>query len=103
MKRTTCKHVVTGLALLACLSLCAPATAHATVLGGPGNHASVSSAGLGWLATLWDGLRLVITGGGQTSGAVAKNGAAANSSPAASQGGGATIDDTSQINPDGHR
>jgi hypothetical protein len=100
MKRTTCKHVVAALALLACLSLCVPATAHATAFGGPGSHATILSAGLDWLAALWDGIKLVISGGGKPGGAVAKDGAAV---PAGgSQGGGATMDDTSQINPDGH-
>src|ERR1700688_3910896 len=102
MKRTTCKHVVAGLALLACLSLCAPATAHASVLAGPGSHAGIWSYGLDWLGSLWDGFKMVITGGGNAGGAKVKD-AAVNSSPSASQGGGATIDDTSQINPDGSR
>ena len=99
MKRTTCKHVVAALALLACLSLCAPAAAHATVIAGPGSHATLLSAGLNWLAALWDGIKLVIAGGGRPGGVVAKDAAV----PAGgSQGGGAVMDDTSQINPDGH-
>ena len=99
MKRTTCKHVVAALALLACLSLCAPATAHATVLPGPGGHVTILSAGLDWLAALWDGIKLVIAGGGKPGGAIAKDAAVPSGG---SPSGGASMDDTSQINPDGH-
>jgi hypothetical protein len=102
MKRTTCKRVVAGLALLACLSLCAPATAHATVLAGPGSHSSMWSTGFGWLSSFWDAFRMMIAGGGNGGAPVTKDGAAINSAPGASQGGGAQMDDTSQINPDGH-
>ncbi len=99
MKRTTCKHVVAGLALLACLSLCAPAAAHATALPGTGSHAG-RSVGMGWLTSFWDVLKMMLTGGGGAGAPVAKD--VTTTAPAPSTGGGAQMDDTSQINPDGH-
>lgn len=100
MKRTTCKHVVAGLALLACLSLCAPAAAHAIPLPGVGSHAGWSVGMGGWLASFWDVLKMMLTGAGATGAPVAKD--VTTAAPAPSAGGGAQMDDTSQINPDGH-
>lgn len=101
MKRTTCKRVVAGLALLACLSLYAPIAAHATALPGTGNHAGWS-AGIGWLSSFWDVLKIMLAGGGAAGTPVAKDGAAPTVAPGPPPGGGAQMDDTSQINPDGH-
>jgi hypothetical protein len=108
MKRFTWKHAAAGLALLAVLSLVAPAPAQAAGWGF-GEPVAWSGGAWAWIASLWDQFAALVRGAPGASGAAGGPGghrhAAAKSDPASSgsaTGGASSAGDaSSMINPDG--
>jgi len=103
MKRITWKHAVAGLALLATLSLVAPAPAQAAVWGA-GERGDAWSDGWSWMSSLWDGLVRMLGGGAagrvppQAPATARPQGTAVEKSTTDSS---VTGDNGSMINPDG--
>jgi len=104
MKQVTWKHAVAGLALLAVLSLVAPAPAQAAVWGA-GERGGAWSDGWSWMSSLWDGFLMMLGGGGgrvpQAPAAARPHAPAVEKSSTGSSGGTVSGDSGSMINPDG--
>jgi hypothetical protein len=102
MNRITWKHAVAGLALLATLSLVAPAPAQAAAWGA-GGRGDAWSEGWSWISSLWDGW-VALFGGGRAPQAPApakQRRPAVGKSTTDSSGGTTSGDDGALINPDG--
>lgn len=100
MKRVICKQAVAVLALLAILSLVAPAPAQAAVWGAGSRGAW--SDGWTWIASLWEQVAMMF-GGGKTmrSPSAVKQLGLVQKSSTTSGGASASSDNGSMINPDG--
>jgi hypothetical protein len=108
MNRITWKHAVAGLALLATLSLVAPAPAQAAVWGA-GGRGDAWSDGWSWISSLWGELVMMFGGGAgrvpprapQAPATARPHGPAVEKSTTDNSGGTVTGDNGSMINPDG--
>jgi len=110
MKRITWKHAFAGLALLATLSLVAPAPVQAAVWGA-GGRGDAWSEGYSWMSSLWDGLVMMFGGGAAgrvppqatkaPPAAARPHGPAVEKSTTGSSGGTASGDIGPGLNPDG--
>jgi hypothetical protein len=102
MNRITWKHAVAGLALLATLSLVAPAPAQAAAWSA-GGRGDAWSEGWSWISSLWDGLTTMFGGGrAPRAPAPAKQRRPDVEKSTTDSGGGTTSGDNGAlINPDG--